>query len=82
MASLSLIVNINISPDGGYICAVSTTQSLILKKKSGNYDYETIYSSTSDTNFNILRCDISNSKVVFVGNNTIRIMNKLINGSY
>jgi len=66
------------SPDGMYICLIGLGAAQLFKKNSHNNDYP--MSSISAQNKVFVQCDISNNRLVYVGETRMRILNKQSNG--
>ena len=80
LSSWNGVTDMNLSPDGVYCCLVGHAVAQIYKKNSGDYNYVQV--SLSNPGITFVKCDISNSRAVFVGQKRIRILEKQSNGNY
>jgi len=68
------------SPDGMYICLIGHNSAQLFRKNTNNNDYPR--SNIADQGISFVQCDLTNNRLVFVGQTRIRILNKKPNGDY
>jgi len=80
LSSLSGVTDMHLSPDGTYCCLIGSYTANLFRKNNNDYNY--VQSSINDQGRSFSRCDMSNNRLVYIGGNRLRIMNKNSSGNF